>query len=223
MEEIYFTRELCRLNSNMFKYAIKQQSAHGLRQGAIFGLNRGIRLLSTSTIRCQEKVVTEAEVPKKGKVPYTVNVELPDVMKNRYTQRKMFIGFCILMGVSFYGIIKYEDASAPVVSSTLYTLRRSKQARAILGENIGFASLMPWISGSVAAGAGTVDFSYRAKGEKGAATVRFNSRKDPLTKKFIVLEWSLTPDNGETVSLLEEDYHPFVPGPKEEPTRRLAH
>ncbi|ANB15758.1 Coa1p [Sugiyamaella lignohabitans] len=154
--------------------------------------------------------------------PVTVNVELPDVLKDKNFGRNSFVLFCLLMGVSFYGIVKYEAASAPVVSSTLYTLRRSEKGRAILGNNISFGSLMPWISGTVAAASGIVDFSYSVKGDNGFATAHFNSRRDPVTKRFVVLDWSLTTPDGTVVSLMDEDFHPFVPGPKEEPTRRIA-
>jgi cytochrome c oxidase assembly factor 1 len=153
----------------------------------------------------------------------TVNFEYPDVMKDRKKGKRHFVMFCVLMGVSFYGIVKYEEASAPVVSSTLYTLRRSEKGREILGTNIGFASLMPWISGTIAVATGVVDFSYAAKGERGTGTVRFNARRDPKSRRFVVQDWSITKSDGITVSLMDEEFHPFVPGPKEEPTRKIAH
>jgi cytochrome c oxidase assembly factor 1 len=126
------------------------------------------------------------------------------------------------MGASMLGIIKYEDANSPVVSSTLYTLRRSSSARDALGQNITFASVMPWISGTIGAGIGVVDFRYRVKGDRAQGVVHFSARRDPKMHRFVVLDWSVTPDGGEKISLMDEDYHPIVPGPKEQPGRRLA-
>lgn len=152
----------------------------------------------------------------------SVDVELPDPFKDRKKHRRGFVLFCIAMAGSMFGIIKYEDANSPVVSSTLYTLRRSTAAQQVLGQNITFASVMPWISGTIGAGVGVVNFSYRVKGDKAQGTVHFDARRDPKLHRFVVRDWSVTPDGGETVSLMNEEYHPMVPGPKEQPGRRLA-
>jgi cytochrome c oxidase assembly factor 1 len=150
----------------------------------------------------------------------TVDVELPDPLKEKRRVKYSTIVFSIAMVLSFVGIVKYEDANAPVVTSTLYTLRRSEKGREILGENIQFNSLMPWISGRLHSGRGVVDFSYTAVGDKSTATVHFNSRVDPELKKFVVLDWSLTTPDGVTTSLMDEAFVPFVPQNKEAPTSR---
>lgn len=124
------------------------------------------------------------------------------------------------MAVTLGGIIKYEDASSPVVTSTLYTLRRSQIAHEELGETISFASLFPWISGSLSTAHGNVTFSYNVTGSKSDAVVKFSSLRDPVTKKFSVKEWSITPTGKEPISLLDEDYTPFIPSKNEEPTSR---
>lgn len=152
----------------------------------------------------------------------TVDVELPDPFKEKRKVRYSTILFCITMVVSFIAIVKYEDANAPAVSSTLYTLRRSEKGREILGNNIQFSSLMPWISGRLHAGRGIVDFSYKVVGDKGEGRVNFNSRIDPEIKKFVVLDWSITTPDGATTSLMDEGFLPFVPQNKEEPTSRPA-
>lgn len=141
-------------------------------------------------------------------------------MKDQRTARKAFAAFCVIMALTLGGIIKYEDANSPVVSSTLYTLRRSKIARQEMGENISFSSLFPWISGSLSTAHGNVTFWYNASGSKNDAVVKFSSIRDPVTKQFGIHEWSITPKGKETISLLEEEYAPFIPKKNEEPTSR---
>lgn len=124
------------------------------------------------------------------------------------------------MAITLGGIIKYEDANSPVVTSTLYTLRRSQIAHKELGETITFASLFPWISGSLSTQHGNVSFSYNVTGSKSDGVVRFSAIRNPVSKKFNVVEWSITPTGKEPISLLEEDYTPFIPSKNEEPTSR---
>lgn len=157
--------------------------------------------------------------PPKGQRPVTVEFELPDVEKERKSVRRSFIVFCILMGVSVFGIVKYEEANSPVVSSTLYTLRRSPKGHDVFGDNIQFASLLPWISGSLSAGRGVVDFEYSVRGDKGSGRVHFCSVRDPYLNKYVVQDWSIVGPNGESVPLMDEDFHPFVPGANQEATR----
>lgn len=124
------------------------------------------------------------------------------------------------MAITLGGIIKYEDANSPVVTSTLYTLRRSQIAREELGETISFSSLFPWISGSLSTTHGNLSFSYNASGSKSDAVVRFATVRDPVTKRFSVIEWSITPTGKEPISLMDEEYTPFVPKKNEEATSR---
>lgn len=127
------------------------------------------------------------------------------------------------MSVTLLGIVKYEDANSPVVTSTLYTLRRSQRARNLLGDNISFSSLLPWISGGISTINGNVDFSYVAKGSKvDKCIVTFKADKSESTGRFVVTEWSITPygDATKTVSLLDEEYMPFIPLKNEEATSR---
>lgn len=141
-------------------------------------------------------------------------------MKEKKTARKAFYAFCFVMAVTLGGIIKYEDANSPVVTSTLYTLRRSQTAHEVMGDSISFASLFPWISGSLSTAHGNVSFSYNATGSKSDAVVRFSTVQDPVTKRFSVTEWSITPTGKEPISLLKEEWTPFIPGKNEDATSR---
>lgn len=164
---------------------------------------------------------------KDGHRRMTVHTEsLPDPLAESRSHRRWFYGFAALMATTLIAIVKYEDANSPVVSSTLYTLRRSQTARSVLGDNIAFRSLFPWISGGVSTINGTVDFSYIAKGSKvDKCIVTFKAQKSKETNRFVVTEWSIKPisggDNeGETVSLIDEEYQPFIPLKNEDATSR---
>lgn len=149
--------------------------------------------------------------------PVVVDRELPDPLAYRRRMRNGFAVFMGVMMVAVFGMIKYEDANSPVVSSTLYTLRRSDKAREALGENIRFASTMPWIHGSAGIAKNEVEFSYKALGTKGTAMVHFHAYRVHGENRYAAAEWELILDDGERINLLQEEFHPFVPGPKDEP------
>lgn len=157
-----------------------------------------------------------------GKRRVTIHDEdFPDPLAEKRMHRRAFIAFVVLMLTTVAGIVKYEDANSPVVTSTLYTLRRSEKARALLGDNISFVSLFPWISGVISTVNGNVEFSYHVKGSKVKnAVVRFKAVKSPTTGKFTVEDWSVTPQGQETLSLLDEEYMPFIPKKNEEATSK---
>lgn len=143
--------------------------------------------------------------------------KLPDPLATRRLQRKYFGAFCVVMGVTVVALIKYEDANTPVVSSTLYTLRRSPLAHEHLGSNIRFSSTMPWISGSPGTAQNVVSFSYNIRGDKQAGKVHFSAEKVLGDTRYRTTEWSITPEHGEKVDLLKEDFHPFVPNQNQNP------
>lgn len=161
---------------------------------------------------------------KNGARRITVHTEeLPDPLAEKRSHRRYFYCFGALMTVTLLGIVKYEDANSPVVTSTLYTLRRSQRARDLLGDNISFYSLFPWVSGGISTINGNVDFSYVAKGSKvDKCIVKFKAEKSTKTSRFVVTEWSVTPfgDSSQILSLLDEEYVPFIPLKNEEATSR---
>ena len=80
-----------------------------------------------------------------------------------------------------FGIFNYQKSSSSVVSSTLYALRTSKQAREILGDEIYFAHKIPWISGTMDQLHGRIDISYWVKGTKSKGKMRFKSIRPDRT------------------------------------------
>lgn len=85
--------------------------------------------------------------------------------------------FLLAVGASAAAIFNYQKSSSSVVSSTLYSLRVNSEARALLGDEIQFASKWPWISGELNQFGGNIDISYRVKGLKGEGTLHFVSTR----------------------------------------------
>lgn len=100
--------------------------------------------------------------------------ELPKIKTSRGWLRTLPI-FVVAVGAAMLGIFNYQKSSSSVVSSTLYALRTSPQAREILGDEIYFAQQIPWISGEMNQLRGRIDISFWVKGTKGQGKMRFRS------------------------------------------------
>lgn len=100
--------------------------------------------------------------------------ELPTIKTSRGWLRTLPI-FVVAVGAAMLGIFNYQKSSSSVVSSTLYALRTSPQAREILGDEIYFAQQIPWISGEMNQLRGRIDISFWVKGTKGQGKMRFRS------------------------------------------------
>lgn len=85
--------------------------------------------------------------------------------------------FAAIMAGSALAIFNYQKSSSSVVSSTLYALRTSPVARDILGDEVYFASRIPWISGELNQLHGRVDISFWVKGTKSRGLMRFKSER----------------------------------------------
>lgn len=100
--------------------------------------------------------------------------ELPTINNSRGWLKSLPI-FVVAVGAAMLGIFNYQKSSSSVVSSTLYALRTSPQAREILGDEIYFAQQIPWISGEMNQLHGRIDISFWVKGTKGQGKMRFKS------------------------------------------------
>lgn len=102
------------------------------------------------------------------------------------------------------GIFNYQKSSSSVVSSTMYALRTSPQGREFLGDEIYFASKMPWIWGEMNQLHGRINIEFEVKGNKRQGTMRFRSfRKGGRNGMFETEEWSLEGPDGVKVDLLD--------------------
>jgi cytochrome c oxidase assembly factor 1 len=100
-------------------------------------------------------------------------------------------------------IFNYQKMSSPVIASTLYALRTSPRARAILGDEIYFRRQIPWIRGEMNQLSGRIDIRFSVRGSRGTAVMRFASSRPTMKGQFETSEWSLMTEDGEWVDLLE--------------------
>ena len=85
--------------------------------------------------------------------------------------------FLVILVSSTLAIFNYQKSSSSVVSSTMYSLRTSPKAREYLGDEIYFASQIPWISGELNQLHGRIDISFGVKGTRGRGRMRFRSER----------------------------------------------
>ncbi|KAJ5906234.1 uncharacterized protein N7473_003150 [Penicillium subrubescens] len=134
--------------------------------------------------------------------------ELPTINNSKGWLKSLPI-FVVAVGAAMLGIFNYQKSSSSVVSSTLYALRTSPQAREILGDEIYFAQQIPWISGEMNQLHGRIDISFWVKGTKGQGKMRFKSVRPDRMSFFRTEVWSLETEDGTVVQLLDSDTDPF--------------
>lgn len=111
--------------------------------------------------------------------------------------------FLAIVAACSVAIFNYQKSSSPIISSTLYALRTSPQARALLGDEIYFKHQIPWISGEMNQMRGRIDVSFSVRGTKGTAVMRFASHRPSSRSFFQTTEWSLLTEDGERIDLLD--------------------
>ncbi|KAJ6439514.1 cytochrome oxidase complex assembly protein [Purpureocillium lavendulum] len=131
-----------------------------------------------------------------------------DIKQTRFRWSRSLPLFLALVAVSGLAIFNYQKTSSPIVSSTLYALRTSPRARALLGDDIYFKQPIPWIRGEMNQLQGRIDIYFTVRGSRGAGVMRFASNRPTSRSLFETTEWSLKMDDGEAagrwVDLLEE-------------------
>jgi cytochrome c oxidase assembly factor 1 len=143
--------------------------------------------------------------PKEGSGPLMSrrpDRELPDIRK-RHAWVKTLPLFVLLVAASSLAIFNYQKSSSSTVNSILYALRTNDHARDLLGDEIYFASKVPWIRGVLSPLQGTIDISFWVKGNKSTAQTRFVSVRRRKDGFFETLEWSLRTPDGREIQLLE--------------------
>lgn len=160
-----------------------------------------VRLARGSRLQSTVAAVGSTQTPKR---PMTVDRELPDPLKDRNRNRVQFVGFWVLMGVSALLMFNYEKTNSPVVTTTLHFLRRSRVIRDVLGDEIDFSSVYPWISGELNQVKGKVDICFSVKGSKKHGEVKLVADRKSRREEFLIHEWSLEVD-GKKYDLLADD------------------
>ncbi|CAL5874162.1 uncharacterized protein PFLUO_LOCUS8450 [Penicillium psychrofluorescens] len=156
----------------------------------------------------QLRRITPAPGPNTGPImERRADRELPTITPRRWIRTLPV--FVVVVGAAMLGIFNYQKSSSSVVSSTLYALRTSPQAREILGDEIYFAQQIPWISGEMNQLHGRINISFWVKGTKGQGKMRFRSIRPDRMSFFRTEEWSLETEDGTVVQLLEKGNDPF--------------
>ncbi len=102
---------------------------------------------------------------------------LPSVSSLTFRWMRTVPIFAVIVVASALGIFNYQKQSSSVVSSTLYALRTNPEAREILGDEVYFASQIPWIRGEINQLHGRIDISFWVKGTKKKGLMRFKSER----------------------------------------------
>ena len=130
--------------------------------------------------------------------------ELPSIGPS-YRWAKTLPPFIFVITISALAIFNYQKANSSVVASTLYALRNNPEARALLGDEIYFASKMPWIRGELNQLQGRINLKFWVKGTNGMGEMRFRSERRRRMDFFVTKEWSLKMEDGTVVQLLDNE------------------
>lgn len=106
--------------------------------------------------------------------------DLPAIPSSYGWVRSVSIFLVAMAGCSL-AIFNYQKSNSSVVASTMYSLRKHPEARALLGDEIYFAHQIPWIWGTINQLHGNIDISFSVKGTKSKAMMRFKSERKTRT------------------------------------------
>ncbi|RMD42395.1 hypothetical protein DV735_g2718, partial [Chaetothyriales sp. CBS 134920] len=139
------------------------------------------------------------------------NRELPDLDKTEFKWARTLPLFLLFCGVCSIAMFNYQKSTSPTVESILYALRTNSAVRDLLGDEIYFASKMPWISGELSPLQGRINISFWVKGTKATGQVKFVSGRKTNSRFFETTEWSLKTEDGTELQLLELGADVHVP------------
>lgn len=150
----------------------------------------------------------DRELP--GTLPFSPTAQLtsidlkpPDISQVRFQWRRTLPVFLVIVTACSVAIFNYQKMSSPVVSSTLYALRTSPEARALLGDEVYFKHQIPWIHGEMNQLHGRIDIWFSVRGSRGVGVMRFASNRPTPKGFFETTEWSLTMEDGTRLDLLD--------------------
>ncbi|KAF2002747.1 DUF1783-domain-containing protein [Amniculicola lignicola CBS 123094] len=140
------------------------------------------------------------------------NRELPPIPPLIPAQvTRTFPIFILAMAAATFAFFNYQKQESSVVTSTLYALRTNPGVRAILGDEIYFASKYPWIKGEINQVHGRIDISFWVKGTRRQGEVRLRCRRRGRGGIYVTQEWSLRLDDGEVMQLYDPNGNAIDP------------
>ncbi|CAG8471269.1 12575_t:CDS:2 [Funneliformis caledonium] len=126
---------------------------------------------------------------------------LPE-LKNKTGQYIIFgiigVGFWIGAIIASFN---YQRLNSSIVQGSLFNLKYHPKAIELLGKNINFVSSFPWIKGNINHLKGQINFQYTVKGDKGKGIIHFHSIRDVQDRKWKVIKFTLTTEDGKVVPL----------------------
>lgn len=137
-------------------------------------------------------------------IPVSVERELPDPFKKKKQNRMYFWAYAVGTALSCVLIFNYEKTRSPIVNSVLYCLRRSDDAKAALGPNIGFSSSWPWIWGPLNTVKGNIDITFKVKGDVGEGDLHLKASRTSKLVPFDIHAWTLTTADGKVLDLAKD-------------------
>lgn len=166
------------------------------------------RTLMSTTMRLNSSTNTTATEEVKPLMtrekPMRIDRELPDPRADKKKQWAGFAVFVVAISSALAIIFNYEKTENPIISDTLYQLRKSKITKEWLGENIEFDGLIPWVYGKLNPVAGIINITFYIKGDKNqSGMIRLVADRENRHEEFLIHEWSLTV-NDKKFDLLSE-------------------
>ncbi|CCF57861.1 hypothetical protein KAFR_0D02140 [Kazachstania africana CBS 2517] len=152
-------------------------------------------LKSSNSVYSRSFITTGARLNVE-KPPLRIERELPNPFADRKKHMWQLVGFSVTMALTLSLIFNYEKTQNPIIDTTLHQLRGSNITRNILGENIQFDGLVPWVYGKLNPVAGKVDIKFYIKGTKDkVGTIKLIADRNNHNEEFLIHEWSLTVDD----------------------------
>ncbi|KAG0671907.1 cytochrome oxidase assembly protein 1 [Maudiozyma exigua] len=166
------------------------------------------RTLMSTTMRLNSSTNTTASEEVKPLMtrekPMRIDRELPDPRADKKKQWAGFAVFVVAISSALAIIFNYEKTENPIISDTLYQLRKSKITKEWLGENIEFDGIIPWVYGKLNPVAGIINITFYIKGDKNqSGMIRLVADRENRHEEFLIHEWSLTV-NDKKFDLLNE-------------------
>lgn len=150
---------------------------------------------------------TVIPAPREGSGPLlsrSSNRALPNINTARNKWLYTLPLFLFTITGTALAFFNYQKASSSTVSSILYALRTSPTARELLGDEVYFASQVPWVRGQMNQLHGNIEIEFWVKGTRAQGQTRFVARRREKRGPFKTEEWSLKMADGKVIQLLNE-------------------
>mmetsp|Transcript_3819 Transcript_3819/g.3709 ORF Transcript_3819/g.3709 Transcript_3819/m.3709 type:complete len:189 (-) Transcript_3819:127-693(-) len=146
-----------------------------------------------------------SQVPPQ-KPPVTVDREFPDPFKAKKQNRIYFLTYGLGVTLACIVIFNYEKTTSPIINSVMYFLRRSQNAKQLLGDNINFKQSWPWIWGTLNTVRGDIDIEFSVQGSENSGVLKLKATRESKLHPFYIHHWILQINDAQKtqINLLED-------------------